>query len=311
MQPREKKIIFASHISIAGNAVLAVLKISVGLFAGSLALVADGIDSASDIITSLITLYAAYIVARPPDIKYPYGYHKADTLATKFLSFIIFFAGAQLAVSSFGQLIDPVTRSIPDKISLYIVVVSIFGKLLLSWYLHKTGKLVDSAMLIANARNMKNDVVISVSVLLGLIFTFVFELPLIDTLKALAVSFYIMFIAFRIFMETNRELMDGVDSPEIYRQILTAVKSIKGATNPHRIRVRKMANQYMIVLDIEMEGDITLNEAHDIGEKVENEIKRVVPKVYDVILHIEPIGNLEPHEVFGVSEAQLPKEGSK
>jgi len=105
--------------------------------------------------------------------------------------------------------------------------------------------------------------------------------------------------------------MDGVDSPEIYRQILTAVKSIKGATNPHRIRVRKMANQYMIVLDIEMEGDITLNEAHDIGEKVENEIKRVVPKVYDVILHIEPIGNLEPHEVFGVSEAQLPKEGSK
>jgi cation diffusion facilitator family transporter len=311
MQPREKKIILASRIAIAGNAALALLKITVGILAGSLAVVADGIDSASDIITSLITLYAAYIVARPPDIKYPYGYQKADTLATKFLSFIIFFAGAQLAMSSIGRLIDPVDRPVPENITLYVVGISIIGKLLLSWYLNKTGKAVDSAMLIANARNMKNDVVISASVLIGLVFTFMFKLPIIDTLTALAVSFYIMFIAFRIFMETNLELMDGVDSPEIYRQILSAVKGVKGATNPHRIRVRKMANQYMIVLDIEVDGSLTLTEAHELGEKVEREIKDTVPKVYDVMLHIEPIGNTEPHEVFGVSEAQLPKEDTK
>lgn len=311
MKPREKKIIFASRIAIAGNAFLAALKISVGLIAGSLAVVADGVDSASDIVTSLITLYTAYIIARPPDIKYPYGYQKADTLATKALAFIIFFAGAQLAMSSFGELMNPETPTMPDRITLYIVVVSIIGKLMLSWYLSKTGKQVESAMLIANARNMKNDVVISASVLVGLTFTFVFELPIIDAITALIVSFYIMFIAFRIFMETNLELMDGVDSPEIYRQILAAVKRVNSATNPHRIRVRKMANQYMIALDIEMEGELTLNQAHEIGEQVEFQIKNTVPNVYDVMLHIEPIGNLEPHEVFGVSEDQLPKQELK
>lgn len=311
MKPREKKIIFASRIAIAGNAFLALLKISIGLVAGSLAVVADGVDSASDIITSLITLYTAYIIARPPDIKYPYGYQKADTLAAKALSFIIFFAGTQLALSSFDKLTDPVTAVMPERFVLYIVGVSIIGKLLLSWYLSKTGKHVESAMLIANARNMQNDVVISVSVLVGLVFTFIFEMPIIDTITALLVSFYIMFVAFRIFMETNRELMDGVESPEIYRQILDAVKRIKEVANPHRIRVRKMANLYMIALDIELEGSLTLNESHLIGEKVEQEIKDSIPNVYDVVLHIEPIGNTEPHEVFGVSESELPLEINK
>ncbi|MBU2552996.1 MAG: cation diffusion facilitator family transporter [Bacteroidales bacterium] len=311
MKPREKKIIFASRIAIAGNAALAAMKIMAGLIAGSMAVVADGVDSASDILTSLITLYTAYIVAKPPDLKYPYGYQKADTLATKLLAFIIFFAGAQLAITSFGKLLNPINPVLPETFALYIVGISIAGKLLLSWYLHKTGKQIESAMLIANARNMQNDVVISVSVLLGLVFTFVFKMPVIDIITALLVSFYIMFVAFRIFMETNRELMDGVDSPEVYRQVLSAAKSVQGVTNPHRIRVRKMANLYMIVLDIEMDGSLTLNEAHQVGELVEAEIKRTVANVYDVLLHIEPIGNTEPHEVFGVSEAELPREKQK
>ncbi len=308
MKPREKKIIFASRIAIFGNAALAAMKITAGLIAGSLAVVADGVDSASDILTSLITLYTAYIIAKPPDLKYPYGYQKADTLATKLLAFIIFFAGAQLAISSFSKLLHPIDPVLPKAFVLYIVGVSIVGKLLLSWYLHKTGKQIESAMLIANARNMQNDVVISVSVLLGLVFTFVFNMPVIDIITAFLVSFYIMFIAFRIFMETNRELMDGIDSPEIYRQVLTAAKRVGGVANPHRIRVRKMANLYVIALDIEMDGKLTLSEAHRAGEQVEAEIKKAVANVYDVLLHIEPIGNAEPHEVFGVSEAELPKE---
>ena len=100
---REKKIIRASRISIAGNTFLAVLKILVGLIAGSLAVVADGVDSAGDIAASLVTLYTAYIIARPPDRKHPYGYSKADTIATKILAFIIFFAGAQLAIVSVSR----------------------------------------------------------------------------------------------------------------------------------------------------------------------------------------------------------------
>ena len=103
MEARHKQIIRASWVSIAGNALLSVLKITVGMIAGSMAVVADGVDSASDILTSIITLITAHIMSRPPDIRYPYGYERADTIASKALSFVIFFAGAQLAISTISR----------------------------------------------------------------------------------------------------------------------------------------------------------------------------------------------------------------
>jgi cation diffusion facilitator family transporter len=302
---REKRIIRASWAAIAGNAILSVLKIVVGLIAGSLAVVADGIDSATDILTSIVTLLTAHIIARPPNVSYPYGYSKADTIATKLLAFIIFFAGAQLALSTVGKLIHPTATEIPDTIAIWVILVSIVGKFLLAFYLKKTGKSVDSAMLIANARNMQNDVVISISVLLGLIFTFVLNMPVFDVITAFAVSLYIMFIAFRIFMQSNRELMDGVEDKQIYKTIIETVKQVKGASNPHRIRVRKMSHLYLIALDIEVEGELSLHEAHQIGTRVELELKQKIQNVYDVLVHIEPIGNIEPDEAFGVSEDKL------
>ena len=302
---REKKIVFASKVSISGNALLSVLKITIGLIAGSLAVVADGVDSASDIITSLLTLIVAHIVARPPDKKYPYGYFKADTIAAKVLAFIIFFAGAQLALSSVRKLMEPESPVMPDHIAIYIIIVSIIGKYLLSVYLKKVGKDVDSAMLIANARNMQNDVIISLSVLTGLVFTFLLKMPIIDVITALLVSIYIMFVAFKIFMQTNMDLMDGVDNEEIYRNIIEQVKTVEGASNPHKIRVRKMAHLYLITLDIEVDGTMPLEQAHELSALVEKNIKSNIPNVYDVIVHVEPLGNLEDDEVFGISEKEL------
>jgi cation diffusion facilitator family transporter len=302
---REREIIKASWVAVIGNAALSILKIVVGIISGSFSVIADGIDSASDVLTSLITLFTAHIIGRPPDIKYPYGYNKADTVATKVLAFIIFFAGAQLAISTTKKLIYHTITEIPDTISVYVILLSIFGKYALAFYLRKIGKSTDSQMLIANSRNMQNDVIISLAVLIGLIATFIFKLSIIDLFTAFAVSIYIMFIAFRIFMQSNMDLMDGLNDPNIYQKIITAAKSIDGVTNPHRIRVRKMAHQYIVAIDIEIDGDISLFKAHQISTQVEIEIRRIIPNIYDVIVHTEPIGNIEPDEVYGVSEDKL------
>lgn len=302
---REKKIIKASWIAVIGNAVLSILKILIGIFAGSFAVIADGIDSASDVLTSLITLFTAHIIGRPPDPKYPYGYNKADTIATKLLAFIIFFAGAQLAISTFERFMADEVREIPDMIAIYVIIISIAGKYALAFYLKKTGKKIDSQMLIANGRNMSNDVIISLSVLAGLVTTFVLKMPILDLITAFVVSFYIMFIAFKIFMQSNRDLMDGIDDPAIYEKIINAAKRVDGVSNPHRIRVRKMAHQYIVALDVEIEGNISLIDAHTYCHRVEDEIKTSLQNVYDVLVHPEPTGNYDPNEVYGVSEDKL------
>lgn len=305
MEPRHRQIIHASWVSIAGNALLSVMKITVGLLAGSMAVVADGVDSASDILTSVITLITAHIMSRPPDVRYPYGYERADTIASKALSFVIFFAGAQLAITTVSKLFEGGPAEIPSLFAIWVIIASIIGKLLLALYQFRVGRKTGSSMLVANARNMQSDMMISLAVLTGLVFTIVLKIPVIDTITALAVSFWIMATAVRIFFQTNRDLMDGMDNPEIYKEVFKLISSVKEAYNPHRARIRKIGNKLIIEIHIEVDGSKTVTESHQISHQVERLIRKEIENVYDVIVHVEPYGNVEEDEMFGVSNGDV------
>lgn len=302
---REKQIKKASRIVIAGNSVLAVLKVTVGLLAGSLAVVADGIDSCSDIITSTIILITANILSRPPDKKYPYGYGRADTIATKALSFIIFFAGLQLFITAIKKLIAGGPAEIPSELAVYVILVSITGKILMAIYQFRIGKKTECTMLIANGKNMQNDVIISVSVLLGLIFVYVFKAPVLDSIAALLVSIWILKVAFQIFMQTTVELMDGTKDSSIYNKIFEAIEAVDGVHHPHRVRSRNIGHKVMINIDLEVDGSITLREAHELAHKVEESIKNRIDNVFDVAIHVEPLGDQTEEKDFGISGKHL------
>jgi len=302
---REQQIIRASWWAIVGNGLLAALKLAIGFVSGSFALIADGIDSTTDIVSSIVVLVAARIISRPPNIKFPYGYSKADTVATKVLSFIIFFAGAQLAYSTIRVLVKGAEMDTPTPLAIWITILSIIGKLILTLLLFRTGRKVESPMLIANARNMRNDILISLSVLCSLLFTIFLEEPLIDRLIALAISMFIMYEAFRIFMKSNVDLMDGIDNTDVYNRLFEAVKKVEGAHNPHRVRARKIGHHYMVNLDIEVHPYLTVQDAHQIAKNVEDSIKTNLRNIYDVMVHVEPLGNLEEDEKYGITESEI------
>lgn len=304
---REKVLIRTSWISTVGNAILSVAKIVIGLLSGSLAVLGDGIDSATDVIISIVMICTARIMNRPPNSKYVYGYEKAESIATKILSLVIFYAGAQMLISSVQHIFSNEARALPALIAIYVTVFSIVGKLGLAYYQYKQGKKINSSMLIANAMNMRNDVIISVSVLLGLFFTFILKLPILDSITGLIVSFFIIRTSICIFMDSNVELMDGVKDVTVYDKIFDAVERVPGACNPHRVRSRLIGNMYMIDLDVEADGNITLNEAHNIANEVEKSIKDSIENVYDIVVHIEPKGIHHPVEKFGIDKENLSK----
>lgn len=306
---RNHQIKKASWVGIIGNTILAIAKIVIGFISGSMAVIGDGIDTATDILTYFITLLAARIMNKPPNYKYPYGYNRAEAVATKALSFVIFFAGAQLFLSTLLRLIKNEPHNLPTLLAIYVTIFSIISKFGLAIYQFKIGKKIESNMIIANAKNMRNDILISSSVLIGLLFTQVFKLPILDLLTAMAVSIWIMKAGFEIFMETSRELMDGVDNPEIYYKIFDAVEEA-GAAHPHRVRIRKHSNLYNVDLDIEVDGTLSIEEGHKIAKKVENNIKEKLENVYDVMVHIEPSGNIEK-EKYGLSRKKMDRESKK
>lgn len=302
---REDILIKTSWISTIGNAILSVSKIVIGLLAGSLAVLGDGIDSATDVIISIVMIFTARLVSRPPSMKYVFGYDKAEGIATKILSLVIFYAGMQMLISSIESIFSDEAKEIPSAIAIYVTLFSIAGKLLLASYQYKQGKKIDSSLLTANAINMRNDVIISVGVLLGLLFTFVFHLPILDSVTGLIISLFIIKSSVGIFMDSNVELMDGVKDINVYNKIFEAVEQVPGASNPHRVRSRMIGNRYIITLDIEVNPHITVTQAHDIAEAVEKSIENSIDNIYDILVHVEPAGECQADEKFGVDKGMV------
>ncbi|MCC8187206.1 MAG: cation diffusion facilitator family transporter [Bacteroides sp.] len=306
MEQREKVLTSTSWVSTIGNAVLSLAKVSIGLLSGSLAVLSDGIDSATDVVISVVMLITARIVSRPPDRKYVYGYEKAEGIATKVLSLVIFYAGMQLLISSAGAIFSSEPREIPSVIAIWVTLFSIAGKWGLAFYQGRQGKKIQSSLLIANARNMRNDVLISVGVLLGLFFTFILRLPVLDAVTGCFISLFIMKSAISIFMESNVDLMDGVRDEAVYTKIFDAVSQVPGAFRPHRVRSRQVGNLLMISMDIEVDGQMTVLEAHHIASAVETNVRSQIRDVYDIVVHIEPLGqhHSDP-EGFGITEEMI------
>ncbi|MDR2402949.1 MAG: cation diffusion facilitator family transporter [Spirochaetaceae bacterium] len=297
----------ASLTALFGNLILAAVKIGVGYHAGSLAVVGDGIDSSVDVLIAIMSLAVARVISRPADREHPWGHGRAETIATALLSCILFFAGAQLILNSATDLIRGHSREVPAAPALFATFFSIVGKICLAGSQYLFGKKADSAMLRANAKNMAADVIISAGVLLGLGLAMISRIGAVDSLTAILVGLWVIRSAVEIFIEANTELMDGSSGQESYRAVFDAVRSVQGAGNPHRTRMRRIAGFWDIDIDIEVDPVLTVQEAHGIASRVEEAIKERVEGVYDIMVHVEPAGDSEnnKNEGYGLREAEI------
>lgn len=298
----------ASFIALGGNLALCVLKLAAGFITGSLAVLGDGLDTATDVAIAVMAVLVSFIINKPSDTRYPWGRQRAETIASMMLAFIIMLAGIQLFIAAINRLLQVYRGTVlpmPQRIAMIVTGASIAGKLLLAFNQYLFGKKAQSLMILTNARNMVNDIVISSSVLIGFILSLVFHAPYFDPLIALLVSCWIMKSAVTLFIEINVELMDGNTNEQAYEQLFAAVATIPQVKNPHRARIRKMANLWDIDLDIEVEGTMSVNEAHTIAEKTSLAIRNTLGNVYDIVIHIEPYNSDRNGESYGLSLADV------
>ena len=307
-EERTKIVRTASFIALGGNLLLCVLKLTAGFITGSLAVLGDGLDTATDVGIAVMAVLVSFIIDKPSDSRYPWGRQRAETVASLILSFIIMLAGIRLCITASNRLIQIYRGAVlpmPQRIAMMVTGASIAGKLLLAWNQYLFGKKAQSLMILANARNMVNDIVISSSVLIGFIMALLFHAPYFDPLIALFVSCWIMKSAVTLFLELNVELMDGNTNKRLYEQLFSAVAAIPEVRNPHRVRIRKMANLWDIDLDIEVDGTMTVNEAHVIAEKTSLVIRNALGNVYDIVIHIEPYNSDRNGECYGLSAEDI------
>jgi cation diffusion facilitator family transporter len=287
----EQAYVAGQRLAILGmgaSAFLAVLKLLGGTLAGSTALLADGFESALDVIASGVVFGGMAIARKPPDDKFPYGYGRAESLAGKTVSTILLVSGALLITHCVHKLRVP-AHALPFW-ALAPLALSFLVKAYLSITKWKLGTRLGSSSLQADAANdsvdMISAVVASTAIGLNLANPALFNRA--DAVGGLLVAVIILFLGVRMFRQTSTELMDVMPDPQYVETVRSVAESVGGIRQVEKCFGRKSGLSYFFDLHVHVDSQMPVLEAHRLSHEVKDMILQECPYVRDVLVHVEP-----------------------
>jgi cation diffusion facilitator family transporter len=275
-----------TKVGLATNILLTVVKLWVGFTARSQALVADGVNSLSDVVVSTV-VYLAYRISREPaDKNHPYGHGNAETIAGLVVSVGVMATGAAVAYNAVKALLAGVTES-PDRLALYAAAFSIIIKEILFRYTLSVADDEHSPSLKATAKDYRSDVLASAAAFFGIAGARL-GFPYLDPLAGLIIAIIIFRMGISLLMENVHILMVGAPEAGISEEILSTVRRFDEVKGVPRVRVQRLGGEYVVNLDIAVDGDITVAEGHSIAERVRDLCLAQNKRLSEVIIHIDP-----------------------
>jgi cation diffusion facilitator family transporter len=284
----------ARQIAILGMVVsglLAVLKLTVGWFAHSAAVTADGFESATDVFTSGLVLVGLILAARPADDNHPYGHGRVEILIGLLLGFILVCAGGGIAWHGFTGAVNLKNANhVPASYAVWPLVASIGAKLWLVIVKTRQGRRIGSSSLVADAAND------GVDILSGIVALGALSLTLFDPARFLRADYYgafavgliVMATASRVMYESGMQLMDTMPDERSMSRIREVALSVRDVSGVEKCFARKTGFRYHVDLHLEVDPEITVRASHEIASRVRDKIRQQLPWVADVLVHVEP-----------------------
>jgi cation diffusion facilitator family transporter len=276
-----------TYVGALINIFLAIIKVGVGVFGQSAALIADGIHSLSDLVSDLFVIIAIKMGAREADHDHPYGHRRFETMATVLLGLGLVVVAGGIAWDATERLLHPEKLLVPNRETLGVAIVSILANEWLFHYTKRVGDLTRSKLLLANAWHHRSDAFSSIIVLFGIAAVFM-GYPFADAIAAVVVAVLIAKMGLFLVMESINELVDS-SLPENYvRDIRRVIKQTQGVMSIHLLRTRRMGEDAYIDAHIVVDSRISVSEGHMIGDRVRDDLKTEFDDVVDVLVHIDP-----------------------
>jgi cation diffusion facilitator family transporter len=275
-------------VGIALNVLLALTKGTAGYLGHSYALVADAIESLSDVFSSLVVYAGLRIAMKPPDQNHPYGHGKAEPMAATAVALALFGAALLIAAESVREIITPHHAPAPFTLGVLAGVVAV--KEILFRYVIKVGTEVESTAVKTDAWHHRSDAITSGLAFAGISIALVggpgFEPA--DDWAALAAAGIIAFNAFRLIRPALYELSDAAPAAGIEAQVRRVAGGVEGVTSLDRCNIRKMGFDYYVDLHVNVDGDLSVREGHRIAHAVQDAVREAYPRIAKVLVHIEP-----------------------
>ena len=288
MDPMHRKAIKSIQISIAGNLILALVKGLTGYLGHSFALVADGIESTSDVMSSFLVLLALRYASRPADENHPYGHGKAEPLITFVIVGFLGLSATIIVVQSINNIMTPHTSPAPYTLFVLggvIVVKEIFYRLM-----KQTSREVKSSALRADAWHHRSDAITSLAAFVGISVALILGegYEMADDYAALLASGFIFYNSYLIFRPALGEIMDEHQYDDFILSIKSTSKEVKGILEIEKCLVRKTGMTYYIDLHAVVDGEMSVREGHTLAHRLKDKLKLDFPQIADVLIHIEP-----------------------
>jgi len=275
-------------IGIVVSFFLVIIKGAAGIFGNSYALVADAIESLSDIFTSTIVLLGIKYASRPKDADHPYGHGKAEPLAGMFVALMLMVAAIVIIVQSLYEIITP--HHAPAPFTLVVLVVVVVVKETLFRKIVVVGEGIDSIAVKNDAWHHRSDAITSAAAFIGISIALIggtgYEEA--DDYAALFASFIIIYNAISLFMPALKEILDTAPPEEFKQKIKSCAREVEGVKDIEKCFVRKMGLEYYIDMHVIVNGNLSVFEGHLIAHSVKDKLIEVFPNVSDVLCHIEP-----------------------
>lgn len=277
----------AAILGLLVNAALAIAKLVAGLLGHSHALVADAVESLADIFGSIAVWSGLKIASRPADVDHPYGHGKAEALAALFVALLLLAAAAGIAVESIREIITP--HQSPAAYTLWVLLGVVAVKEGMFRIVRRIAKSENSNAVLADAWHHRSDAITSAAAAVGISVALIggqgYEPA--DDWAALFASAVIVINAVRLISAPLRELMDA-EPVEIVAEARSVAANVPGVVGVEKVFARKSGTRYWIDMHIEVDPEITVSRAHGVAHDVKNAIRKRMPRVQDVLVHIEP-----------------------
>lgn len=290
MQTREA--IKASYLSIAGNASLAIVKFITGVFGHSYALIADAIESTTDVFSSLLVLFGIKYAAKPADKNHPYGHGKAEPLFTFMVVGFLIVSATIIACESIENINTP--HLTPKPYTLIVLAAIIIIKETFYRFISKKSDETRSSVLKADAWHHRSDAITSLMAFIGISIALVMGkgYESADDWAALFASGFILYNAYLILRPALGEVMDEHMHDDVEAEIRKIAQANPGVIDTEKCFIRKTGMTYHVDLHIAVDSQISVKRGHDIAHAVKDKILKELPEIADVLIHVEPDGDL-------------------
>lgn len=288
MNNNEKEAMKVSFVSIISNVILTVIKFIAGVISHSGAMISDAVHSLSDVLSTFVVIIGVKLSNKKADKEHPYGHERLECVASIILAVMLMLTGFGIGATGIGNIIKGKhIILVSGTLALSIAIISILVKEAMYWYTRNTAKKINSGALLADAWHHRSDALSSVGSFIGILGAKL-GFPVLDSIASIIISLFIIKVAYDIFKDAIDKMVDKACDENTIKKIEDIIYENEKVVNIDDLKTRQFGNRYYIDVEISVDKNMSVLNAHDVAQSVHDDIENRLPSTKHCMVHVNP-----------------------